>query len=718
MWLRWGQGRELYRCVEHWAGILSGRSLTEKADSANYGTPTGTRLMAPLLLLLLATPTPTQAQETLFQATAVRAEVPPVIDGEVAAGEWDAAPLFSDFIQFEPQRGDPSAFRSEARILYDSAYVYIAFKGWDQDPVTAQLTRRDADLGNDDVFVVILDTYRDRQSAYMFAVNPLGTQSDARVANDGRTTDLTWDERWTAEARIQEWGWSAEIAIPLSSLRFDPGIGKTWGVNLGRGRRGTLELSFWSGPLEAEFRVSQAGELRGLDLVAPPDRHMGIVYGLTRFQDGAEPFADVGLDLRYAITPGVNLYGTVNPDFATIEADQEQVNLTRFEVSLREKRPFFLEGNELFSQRIRTFYSRRISDISAGAKILGKEGPWTFALIGTQESSTAEHEGAFYGVGRLQRDIGRSNVAMTWADRRQGGAGEGSVGMDATLFFSSTLGFTGQLIRSYGPQKGGVWAFFLRPSFDSPTGHFHVRYTHLGENFAENINGIGFLRDDNRREVDSALEKTFWLRRGILERLEYGSNYNWYWGQDGVLRSWKIDQDLSTDLRNRWSARVAHTEEFKGEYLPRFEKDFRNRATTLRVGFNTREYQSLSANYRFGRNFDADFQLISGSAQYKPTSESALEYELQHLVLDPDPDDASTWIHVVRANQFFTPDLYLQLFFQTNSAIDRRNVEAVFVYRYKPPFGTLQLAFQRGKAEFGERSDQGNTLFLKGTLVF
>ena len=245
-----------------------------------------------------------------------------------------------------------------------------------------------------------------------------------------------------------------------------------------------------------------------------------------------------------------------------------------------------------------------------------------------------------------------------------------------------------------------------------------MRYTHLGENFADNANGVGFIRDDNRREIDSALSKTFWVRRGFLERLAYGSNYNWYWGQEGTLRSWKIDENLDADFRNRWSARIAHTEEFKGEYLPRFEKDFRNRSTTLRMGYNTREYQSLSANYRFGRNFDADFRLVSGSAQYKPTSESALEYELQRLVLDPDPEDETTWIHVLRASQFFTQDLYLQLFFQTNSSIDRRNVEAVFVYRYMPPFGTIQLAFQRGKAEFGERSDQGNTLFLKGTWVF
>ena len=163
-------------------------------------------LMGSLLLLLLAAAPPAQSQDTLFQASAVMAQAPPVIDGEVTDEEWAAAPLFTDFIQFEPRRGEPSAVRTEARILYDSAFIYVAFKGWDPDPVTAQLTRRDSDLVNDDSFVVLLDTFRDRQSAYLFAVNPLGTQADARVINDGRTSDATWDEAWRSEARIQEWG--------------------------------------------------------------------------------------------------------------------------------------------------------------------------------------------------------------------------------------------------------------------------------------------------------------------------------------------------------------------------------------------------------------------------------------------------------------------------------------------------------------------------------
>ena len=120
----------------------------------------------------------------------------------------------------------------------------------------------------------------------------------------------------------------------------------------------------------------------------------------------------------------------------------------------------------------------------------------------------------------------------------------------------------------------------------------------------------------------------------------------------------------------------------------------------------------------FGRNYDSDFRLVTASGRIKPTAQASLEYQLERLVLDPDPERESTWIHVVRASQFFTNDLYLQLFYQTNSVIDRRNLQAIFVYRYAPPFGTVQVAFQRGTAAFGEVSEQGNTLFLKLTCVF
>jgi len=136
------------------------------------------------------------------------------------------------------------------------------------------------------------------------------------------------------------------------------------------------------------------------------------------------------------------------------------------------------------------------------------------------------------------------------------------------------------------------------------------------------------------------------------------------------------------------------------------------------LGYNTREFTSVSTEVEFGRSFDSDFTLVSGSARFKPSAGASLEYSIEWLTLEPDPEGESTWIHVVSGSQFFTNDLYVSAFLQTNTVIDRREAQVVFVYRYRPPFGTIQLAFQRGRASFGERSDQGNTIFLKGTWVF
>jgi hypothetical protein len=550
--------------------------------------------------------------------------------------------------------------------------------------------------------ILLVDSHYDRRSAYYFMVNALGTQTDGRIVDDGRTSDLTWDAAWQAASQTTPYGWVVEMAIPYRSIKYAAGDSVAWGVNFGRSRRRTLETSFWAGPLDHRFRVSQAGILMGLN------------YGLSRLQENGSDDWEAGLDMRYALSPEMAAYVSINPDFATIEADQEEVNLTRFEVALQEKRPFFLEGNEFFRQRIRTFYSRRIPEITFGGKVLGKQGPWTLSLIGARSNPATDSTQATFSVVRAQRDVGgSSNIALLAANRTLEADNEGSVGLDATLFFTKTLGMTAQVIRSYGPFDSGVWAYFIRPAYDSPTAHFHVRYTHLGSRFADNVNAVGLIRDDDRRELDSAIERTIWFKNAVLEQFVYDSNYNIYWSQTGTLRSWQIDQSVAVEFRNRWNLEIEHTEEFK-----RFEKDFRNRSTTFDIGYNTREFHSAQVGFEFGRNFDSDFLLWTAKVGYKFTSKLSLEYELERLNLDPDPEQESTWIHVTTANYFFERDLFLKLFFQTNSIIDRKNLQAVFVYRYQQPFGTIQLAYQRGTAEFGQRSDQSDTFFLKVTRVF
>lgn len=662
----------------------------------------------------LAQAVPAAQTPVPFAVRAVRTAEPPDIDGDVEDDEWTGATVIKDFIQYEPHRGERSPSRTEAMVLYDDTHLYVAFRAWDAEPLTAQLTRRDSNLLSDDAVIVLLDSFHDRQTAYAFLTNPLGTQTDGRVSDDGRASDPNWDADWSSAARRTDYGWSAEMAIPLKSIQYSAGQNQTWGLNLGRSRRRTLDLSFWTGPLDQQYRVSQAGELTGLDVRPPEKRYQLIPYGLTRVQERESPYWQAGADLRYAVTPSTAAYATVNPDFATVEADKEEINLTRFELQLPEKRQFFLEGQEHFRQRIRTFYSRRIADISGGGKILGKEGSWSTAIFSTQTKATDDRDAANYSVVRLARDVGqRSIVGFLGANRLLNGVNQGSMGLDTNVFLGKTFNFTGQLVQSYGQFDTGTWAFFVRPSYDSPTGHVHVRYQQMGSRFADNVNAIGFVRDDDRREIDGAIEKTLWIRGDTVERAQYGSNYNVYWSTSGALRSWKIDQSAEVEFTNRWSVEGDYSE----EYIV-FEKPFRNRAVSTGLGYNTRQYQQVSGSVEFGRNFDADFQLWELSAQQKVTDALSVEYGLQRLALDPDPEEESTWIHVVRASQFFTKDLFLRVFFQTNSTIERNNLQALFVYRYLPPFGSLQLVYQRGTAEFGERSDQGHTLFVKATAVF
>ena len=222
-----------------------------------------------------------------------------------------------------------------------------------------------------------------------------------------------------------------------------------------------------------------------------------------------------------------------------------------------------------------------LADIEGGGKLLGKQGPWAMHVLATRADLSTTGSSAGYTVARVQRDVAaRSSVGVLLANRTLDGRNQGSVGGDASLYFTENWGLTGQFVHSYGQYSEGADAFFVRPSYDSATAHFHVGYTHLGDRLADNVNVVGFIVDDDRREVDAGLNKTVWLPDGPVERVQYDSAYDAYWGQTGTLRSWQVDESIAVDFRSRWSTTARHTEEFK-----RFERDFRNRQTGVELGY-------------------------------------------------------------------------------------------------------------------------------------
>jgi hypothetical protein len=640
------------------------------------------------------------------------------VDGLLDETAWGEASEAKDFIQLQPEKGAAASERTIVKVLYDDKCVYFGFWCFDSEPqkIAARMTKRDTDIRSDDSVYVLIDTFHDRRSCYYVSTNLLGTQWDGRITDNGRTFDSTWDGVWKAAAQKTDLGWTAEFAVELGSIKYEPGENMTWGLSLGRGIPRKLEFSFWTGPLESPYKVSLFGELKGLALKKAQKKAQVIPYALSKLEEGEKTVVQAGLDARYAFSQTVSGNLTVNPDFATVEADQEEINLTRFEVFLDEKRNFFLEGSEIYDQRIQLFYSRRISDIYGGTKVYGKSGNYEFQALSAQTKEDEERgeKSANFSVFRLKKDIMKSsNIGFLAANKLVDGRNWGTAGVDTSLYFSDTFSFTGQLALSYGDENSDNVAFFLRPAYDTSTFHIHLRYTQLGTNFGDNANAVGFVRDDNRRELDSAIEKNFFLKRGSLERIRYESNYNIYWGMDSTLRSWQIDQEIGFDLKNKLSLNLEHHEEYK-----LFEKGFRNRESVLELGYNTREWQSAQVAYSFGRNFDLDFQLVEGEVNFKLTRDLSFSYALERVVFDPDPENESTWIHVIRTTQYFTPDLFVKLFYQLNSAIEKSNIQVLFVYRFQPPFGSIQVAYQKGTGRFGEKGTQGDTLFLKFAYMF
>lgn len=651
-----------------------------------------------------------------FTVAAVRTEIPPVIDGILDDEVWKNAPSVSDFIQFEPDKGKPASVRTVAKILYDNDYIYVAFLCYDPEPEKIELeTRRDRLMMGVDSVTVDLDTFNDDRTMYYFRTNPLGVQHDGRVTDNGLIADTNWDGIWkSAGARIEE-GWSAEMAISFTAVKFQSGKNRTWGIQFSRYFPRRFEKNFWTGPFEEYKKVSVNGSLTGLDLEMTKKKIEIIPHSISRIQESEKTGFEAGLDASYAFSQSISGYLTINPDFSTVEADREQVNLTRFELHLPEKRNFFLEGNDAYQQRIRLFYSRKITDIYGGIKLYGKRGRYEISALSVQ-SREGDEEGAStnFSVLRLKRDIWEfSSIGFLAANKLTDGRNQGTVGLDVLHYFTDIFNFTGQFAISYRDGSSSDLAFFLRPSYDSRTFHTHLRYTYLGEYFGDNANAVGFIRDDNRHEFDSAVKKIFWLRKWGLDRIEYNSNYNIYWGMDKTLRSWDVWQSLTLDLQNKLRFKFRHQQEYK-----LYEKKFRNYNSSVDIGYNTREWQSVSISYQNGRNFDSDFTLIAGKLRQYLSRNLSLEYTLTNLSLSPDPENESTWIHVIVANQYFTKDLFLKLFYQINSVIDKRNIQVVFVYRFQPPFGLFQLAYQKGTAKFGEKGVQGHTLFLKLAYVF
>ena len=471
---------------------------------------------------------------------AIELSEPLQVDGRLDEEIYRATASVSDFIQQVPKEGTAATERTEAWVLFDRDTLYISARCWDTAPpekwVANELRRDTNQLRQNDTFGVILDTFYDRRNGYLFYTNPLGARADQAVTDEGNLNP-DWNPVWDVRTGRFDGGWTVEMAIPFKSLRYRAGANQVWGINIRRVIRRKNEWTHLT-PIPASagvpggmFRLSRAGTLVGLNL---PEANRNIElkpYAIGRLTTDRlvtpavnnDPAWDPGIDVKYGVSANLTADFTVNTDFAQVEVDEQQVNLTRFSLLYPEKRDFFLEGRGLFdfartgqatsstTVTPQLFYSRRIGlngsriiPIDAGARLTGKVGRYGIGVmnIATRRDTLSSTPRTDFTVVRVKRDIlRRGSIGLLFTDRTAStvvaGSGNQAYGADAGLSFYQNV------------NVGGFWARSVtdgrHADNDSYQGRFEytgdrwgaqAQYMKVGANFNPEV---GFVRRANMR---------------------------------------------------------------------------------------------------------------------------------------------------------------------------------------------------------------------------
>jgi hypothetical protein len=412
-------------------------------------------------------------------AYATRTSGPIAVDGRLDEAAWQQAEPITNFIQALPNAGHPATEQTVVRVLYDATHLYIGVVAHDSQPGKLTIPTLEHDFGGGssgegDVFAVSLDTFLDRQDSFTFYVNPAGAVKAGQTFRDSRETNYDWNGVIKVQTTIHESGWTAEMSIPFTTLRFDAALQEqVWGINFLRRVRRINEVSFWA-PLDRRHqvhRMSQAGSLKGLANLRP-GRNLGIKPYVLAGHGGGESLTpesgrvstDAGVDLKYSITPRLTLDLTYRTEFSQAEADREQVNLTRFPLFFPEQREFFLENSGLFAfgditernyrmgsslRDFSLFHSRRIGlrgdgrpvPIQAGGRVTGRVGGLEVGVLSMQTRSQEEEPADRFSLLRIRRllaensDVGFMFIQRRTLDEESSGASTHSYGADANIRF-------------------------------------------------------------------------------------------------------------------------------------------------------------------------------------------------------------------------------------------------------------------------------------------
>ena len=669
------------------------------------------------------------------------------LDGKLNEDVWKEAKPISNFTQRELREGDTASQPTKVVVLYNEKNLYIGVWCYDSqaDNLTATRMQRDFDYWTDDNIELIIDTYGDQRNGYLFVTNPNAARSDAMISRNGSDVNRAWDGVWNVKVQKTDWGWSAEFEIPFSTLKFRKQEEQHWGINFERNIRRIREQDLWQGwSRDADLeQVSRAGKLVGLKNISNTSLIEIKPYAIGGVEiprnEKTKWLGNIGGDVNFLITPTLKLNLTVNTDFAQVESDAMQVNLTRFSLYYPEKREFFLEGKDYFrfglGSRMQPFYSRRIGlapdrsivPIYGGARIMGKQGNASLGVMSLQTAPKDSIPSTNYSVVRWKQDILKeSSVGLIAVSKMEPGRQNFVYGADFTYFNSHFLddknvSFGGAISQSYTSDREQKTAIASRIFVDYPNDFIDFSATWDRAEMGFNPE-VGYMRRHNYQMYNADLRiKPRPKKPGLIRQYTFKPfDFNYY------------INDSTHQLQSLWSEfRPMGFTTKSGE---QFEFNIQRKAEKLTEDFEIHDQVIIEQGEYWFTDYELQFETFEGRKLYgsffvnwggfyngkQTIYESELTWQANRFIkfsgqysrYDINLPEGSFVVHQIggRADFALNPDLFGSLFGQWNN--EEKVVLVNFRVNWIPTPGTnLYFVVNQGY------DTQTNELTLEYTTI-
>jgi hypothetical protein len=699
-------------------------------------------------------------------ARAFPLEVAPVVDGDVLNDPaWAGAEPITGFIQTQPDAGQPASQRTEVFVGFTDSAIHIGVVAYDTNPqgIIATDSRRDSSLDDTDSFRVLIDGLLDRQNGYVFGTNPASVEFDGQVSREGAGQSISggdgglnvnWDAPWMVKSQIGDFGWSTEMRIPFSSLRFSTEEVQSWGINFERRIRRNNEVAYWA-PMSQDrdlLRVSEAGTIEGIR--PPRQRNLQITpYVLAKWQEGGElPSSEnnqeFGFDLKYSVTPSLTLDATYNTDFAQVEVDEQQVNLDRFRLFFPEKRPFFLENAGQFTvgnpQEVELFFSRRIGiasgtpvPIDGGLRLSGKIGGTTNVglLYMASEAVPGLASANNYTVARVNHEFAhRSSIGFLFVDRDGDGSllGNGGEDENQTYAIDGRLGIGDNgLLQAWAARtktpglSGDDSAFAIIGDYNNADWTASLKLTEVGANFNPEV---GFLARTDYRKIDTTL-----LRRirpenmWNLFEIRPHVSYRGFWDSNDFQETGFLHFDSHWEFQSGTEIHTGYNfthegvkdpfEIVDGVIVPPGSYD----ESELQLVYTGDQSQPLNMSMRLvaGGRFGGDRVTMTPTLRYRIGEKFSSEFAYVYNDFDLPVENGKFTANLarIRLSYSFTPKILIQILAQYNEQADQVSTNFRFSWLQSANSG-LYIVYNEVDERGIGASPRGKEFIIKYSRIF